>query len=229
MPNLRKKNKCVFYVIIPVLGHANLHFGSVASLSAKLWLKTPISLLSRPVCWALCTIVGGLLMSIHYQHTFLSYSALVWLSVRDIMIKDHFLVTSVVSTGQTHNFGNLKLKLRKYPSKRTNYIISHSTILQYNHNICYGSYVEKKYWTRKTMVSTGLPYLQFSMNTQGFSPARLTWPAYDSGRKRENSSAWKHRIIVAPTCRRSVEFGRYVTWVWMANCVPVMTKNAAFV
>ena len=33
------------------------------------------------------------------------------------------------------------------------------------------------------MISTGLPYLQFSMN---FSLARLTWPAYDDGRKREN-------------------------------------------
>ena len=29
----------------------------------------------------------------------------------------------------------LKLKFRKYPSIHTNYIISHSTILQYNHNI----------------------------------------------------------------------------------------------
>ena len=29
-------------------------------------------------------------------------------SVRDIMIKRHFLVTSVVSTGQTHTFGNLR-------------------------------------------------------------------------------------------------------------------------
>ena len=28
----------------------------------------------------------------------------------------------------------LKLKFRKYPSIHTNYIISHSTILQYNHN-----------------------------------------------------------------------------------------------
>ena len=74
------------------------------------------------------------------------------------------------------------------------------------------------------MTSTGLPYFQFSMNSQGFSPARLTWPAYDDGRKRGNISAWKHRIIVASTCRRSVEFGRYVTWLWMANCVSVMTK-----
>ena len=103
-----------------------------------------------------------------------------------------------------------KLKFRKYPSIHTNYIISHSTILQYNHNISYGSYAEKKYLTRKTMISTGLPYLQFSMNSQGFSPARLTWPAYDGGRKRENSSARKHCIIVASTCRRYVEFGRYV-------------------
>ena len=92
---------------------------------------------------------------------------------------------------------HLKLKFRKSPSIHTNYIISHSTILQYNHNIWYGSYAEKKYWTRKTMISTGLPYLQFSMNIQGFSPARLTWPAYDGGRKRENSSVWKHRIIIA--------------------------------
>ena len=74
------------------------------------------------------------------------------------------------------------------------------------------------------MISTGLPYLQFSMNSQGFSSARLAWPAYDGGRKCENSSAWKHRIIVASTCRRSVEFGRYVSWLWLANCVSVMTK-----
>ena len=121
----------------------------------------------------------------------------------------------------------LKLKFRKYPSIHTNNIISHSTILQYNHNIN-GSYAEKKHWTRKTMISTGLPYLQFSMNSQGFSPAILTWPAYEGGRKRENSSAWKHCIIVASTCRRSVEFGHYVTWIWMANCDSVMTKNAAF-
>ena len=53
----------------------------------------------------------------------------------------------------------LKLTFRKYPSIHTNYIISHSTILQYNHNIWYGSYVEKKYWWRKTMISTRLPYL----------------------------------------------------------------------
>ena len=54
------------------------------------------------------------------------------------------------------------------------------------------------------------------MNSQGFSPARLPWPAYEGGRKR--------RIIVASTCRRSVEFGRYVTWLWMANCASVMAK-----
>ena len=100
--------------------------------------------------------------------------------------------------------------------RRRHTIISHSTILQYNHNIWYGSYAEKKYWTRKTMISTGLPYLQFSITVTcwGFSPARLTWPAYGGGRKRENSPAWKHRIIVASTCRRSVEFGRYVTQCW---------------
>ena len=31
------------------------------------------------------------------------------------------------------------------------------------------------------MISTGLPYLPFSMNRQGFAPAKLTWPAYDDG------------------------------------------------
>ena len=30
------------------------------------------------------------------------------MSVRDIVIKRHFLVTLVVSTGQTHNIGNLR-------------------------------------------------------------------------------------------------------------------------
>ena len=64
----------------------------------------------------------------------------------------------------------------------------------------------------------------FDMNGEGFVAVRLTWPAYDDGRKRENSSAWKDRIIVASTCRRSVEFGCYITWLWMANCVSVMTK-----
>ena len=33
----------------------------------------------------------------------------------------------------------LKLKFRKYPAIHTNYIISHSTIVQYNHNIWHGT------------------------------------------------------------------------------------------
>ena len=48
------------------------------------------------------------------------------------------------------------------------------------------------------MISTGLPYLQFSMNSQGFSPARLTWPAYDSGRKRENSLSENIALLLHP-------------------------------
>ena len=60
--------------------------------------------------------------------------------------------------------------------------------------------------------------LHFGMDRQGFARARLTWAAYDDGRKHENCSASKHRIIVASACKRSVEFGR------MANCVSVMTK-----
>ena len=54
--------------------------------------------------------------------------------------------------------------------------------------------------------------------------ARLTWPAYVDGRKLENRSVWKDRIIVALTRRRSVQFGCYITWRWMVNCVSVMIK-----
>ena len=79
------------------------------------------------------------------------------------------------------------------------------------------------------MISTGLPYLEFSMDSQGFSPARFTWPAYDGGRKRENSSAWKHRIIVASTCRRSVEFGPLCNLTLDAKVCLRDDKNAAFV
>ena len=57
---------------------------------------------------------------------------------------------------------------------------------------------------------------------------RLTWPAYVDGRKLENSSVWKDRIIVASTCRRSLQFGCYITWPWMANCVSVMIKMLPF-
>ena len=48
--------------------------------------------------------------------------------------------------------------------------------------------------------------------------------AYSDGRKRENCSVWKDRIIVASTCRRPVQFGCSITWLWMANCVSVMIK-----
>ena len=71
----------------------------VASPCAKLCLKTPISLIKT-----------SLLGTLHHRGGLLS--AHVWqlfciglVSVRDIMIKRHFLVTSVVSNGQTHNFG----------------------------------------------------------------------------------------------------------------------------
>ena len=36
--------------------------------------------------------------------------------------------------------------------------------------------------------NTTLPCFQFSMNCQGFTVARLTWPAYVDGRKLENCS-----------------------------------------
>ena len=45
-----------------------------------------------------------------------------------------------------------------------------------------------------------------------------------AGRKLENSSVWKDRIIVASTYRPSVQFGCYITWLWTANCVSVMIK-----
>ena len=51
--------------------------------------------------------MAGLKKSINYQHTFLSYSALVWCPCARLWLKS-FLVTLVVSTGQTHNFGNLR-------------------------------------------------------------------------------------------------------------------------
>ena len=77
----------------------------------------------------------------------------------------------------------------------------------------------------KIMNSTVLPSFQFGMNCQCFAAARLTWPAYVYGRKRDNNSVWKDRInIVASTCRRSVQFGCCITWLWMANCVSVMIK-----
>ena len=74
------------------------------------------------------------------------------------------------------------------------------------------------------MNSTVLPSFQFGMNCQGFVVARLTWPAYVDGRKLENSYVWKDRCIVASTCRRSVPFGCYITWLWMGNCFSVMSK-----
>ena len=74
------------------------------------------------------------------------------------------------------------------------------------------------------MNSTALPSRYFGTHRQCFSAARLTWLGYGAGRKRENCSVWKYRIIVASTCRRSVQFGCYITWLWMANCVSVMIK-----
>ena len=66
----------------------------------------------------------------------------------------------------------------------------------------------------------------FGMNHQGFAAARPTCPEYDAVRKVKIVLSEKDRIIVASTCRprRSVQFGCYITWVWMAND----DKNAAF-
>ncbi len=74
------------------------------------------------------------------------------------------------------------------------------------------------------MNSTALPSRYFGTNRQCFAAARLTWLGYGAGRKREHCSVWKDRIIVASTCRCSAQFGCYITWLWMANCVSVMMK-----
>ena len=80
------------------------------------------------------------------------------------------------------------------------------------------------FYTRKQLNSTVLPYFQFGMNCQCFSAARLTWSAYVDGRKLENSSVWKDRIIVASIYRRSVQFGCYITSHWIAKCVSAMIQ-----
>ena len=50
--------------------------------------------------------------------------------------KDVYCMLNATFSGEVLKKSNdLKLKFRKYPSIHTNYIISHSTILQYNHNI----------------------------------------------------------------------------------------------
>ena len=54
--------------------------------------------------------------------------------------------------------------------------------------------------------------------------ARLTWLAYVDSRKLENSSVWKDRIIVASTCRRSVQFSCYITW---SKHISVITNKIA--
>ena len=74
------------------------------------------------------------------------------------------------------------------------------------------------------MNSTLLPSCYFGTHRQCFAAANLTWPTYVDGRKRENCFVWTDRIIVASTYRHSVQFDCYITWLWMANCVSVMTK-----
>ena len=76
----------------------------------------------------------------------------------------------------------------------------------------------EKYWIQQCCHLSSLAW------TASFTAARLTWPAYVDGRKLESSSVWKDRIIVSSTCRRSVQFGYYITWLWMANCVSVIIK-----
>ena len=110
----------------------------------------------------------------------------------------------------------LELTFRQYPVIHINYIISQYITLHYNHT--FDTVLRQK----------GNLEHKNELIQQCCHVSTLAWTAnallYDDGRKRENSSAWKDRIIVASTCRRSVEFGCYVTWLWMANCVSTMTK-----
>ena len=78
------------------------------------------------------------------------------------------------------------------------------------------------------MNSTVLPSFQFGMNCQGFAAARLVWPEYADVTKLENSSVWKDRIIVASTCRHSVQFGCYITWLQMDSklCLTLSDDNS---
>ena len=70
------------------------------------------------------------------------------------------------------------------------------------------------------------------MNRQCFVAARLTWPAYVDSRKLENSYVWKYGIIVASTCRRSVQFGRARSRVVVRggsrSCVVVLSRAWSF-
>ena len=77
----------------------------------------------------------------------------------------------------SENLGNI----HRYPP-----ITLYPTLPFYNIIIIFDTVVTHK---RNIEHETGLPYLQFCMNGPGFSPSRLSWPAYDGGRKLENISA----------------------------------------
>ncbi len=74
------------------------------------------------------------------------------------------------------------------------------------------------------MKSTVSPSRYFGMKRQGFSTARLTWPAYIYyGRKRENSCL-KRSYYCIHMYTVDVPCSLVVTWLWTAKCVSVMTK-----
>ena len=116
----------------------------------------------------------------------------------------------------------LKLKFRKYPSIHTNYIISHCTSLQYNHNIWHGTSKGRNEFVNAK---------DNELNSAAISllwhpPAMLCRHTATVGNVK--IAVWKDRIIVASTCRRSVQFGCYITWLWMAHCASLMTKIHLF-
>ncbi len=73
------------------------------------------------------------------------------------------------------------------------------------------------------MNSTVLPSRYFG--THRFAAASLTWPEYATVRNVKIALSKKIALLLHPhDCRRSVQFGCYITWLWMAKCVSVMTK-----
>ena len=78
------------------------------------------------------------------------------------------------------------------------------------------------------MISTGLLYLQFSMNSQGFSPARLTWPAYDDGTRLGNVKiALPENIALLLHPHVDVPWSLVVTFGHMgAVGIPIQTRGS---
>ena len=96
------------------------------------------------------------------------------------------------------------------PAMRTNRMLHHCTTLQYT-VVIFDMVVRRKNGFNSVAI---LPLWMRHWDLVAAWPA---WPAYIDDRKRENIFFLKNRIIVASKCWCSVQFGPYVTWVWMEN------------